>query len=406
MKRALIMALLLAMPAVAAAQQDVSQIARGQYLATVGDCAACHTTPGSAPYAGGLPIETPFGSVLAPNLTPDADTGIGTMSDEVFVAALQSGRSFGGQRLYPAMPYPYYTKVNRDDILAIRAYLRTLPAVNHKVVANQLPFPFSIRTLLVGWNLLFFDDGRFVPMAGKSDQWNQGAYLVQGLGHCGACHTEKNAFGGDKTKQALQGSLLQNWYSPNLTGDSRTGLGNWSPEEVVAYLKTGHNHTSAATGPMAEVVSLSTSQMSSDDLMAIAVYLKDQPAQNSQPPAAIAGDTAAMQSGHTVYLDNCAACHAASGKGVAGLFSTLKGSPSVQSADPTTLIRIILQGTQSVATDSAPTGAAMPSLAWKLSDRQIADVITYIRNDWGNAAAAVETDSVQHLRESLAQSNP
>jgi mono/diheme cytochrome c family protein len=399
---ALFLLLLLASPAAAADPQDSSQITRGRYLATVGDCIGCHTAPGGADYAGGLPIKTPFGAIISPNLTPDADTGIGRMSDDDFIAALQNGRSFDGQRLYPAMPYVYYTKVKRDDILAIRAFLRTLPAVSHKVVANQLPFPLNIRAVMAGWNLLFFDAGRFTPVAGKSEQWNQGAHLVQGLGHCAACHTAKNALGGDDTKRTLQGGVLQGWYSANLTGDQRTGLGSWSPAEIKAYLKTGHNRTAAATGPMAEVISRSTSHMNDDDLTAIAVFLRDQAGQSDQPPTAIAANTTIMEDGRAVYRDNCAACHTAAGDGVAGLFPALKGSPTVQSADPTTLIRVILQGTQSVATDAAPTGAMMPSLAWKLSDGQVAAVVTYIRNEWGNAAKAAEPGHVHDLRTSLA----
>ena len=258
--------------------QSFDEIALGEYLATVGDCLACHTPPGAKPYSGGRALETPFGTLVATNLTPDRATGIGAWSDQEFVDALQQGRGRGGGHLYPAMPYTYYTKVTREDALAIRAFLATVEPVQNELVANQLPFPYDIRASMAVWNALFFTAGTFKPVAGKSDEWNRGAYLTEGLGHCGACHTAKNWLGGDETSHALQGGVLQGWFSPNLTGDPRSGLGNWSVEDIATYLKTGHNRISAATGPMAEVVTDSTSLMTDADLTAIAVYLNDQPA--------------------------------------------------------------------------------------------------------------------------------
>ena len=382
-------------------RQDFTTIERGRYLATVADCAACHTDIDGKPYAGGRPIETPFGKLLASNLTPDRDTGIGAWSDDDFVSAVQRGISRGGVRLYPAMPYVYYTKMTRADVLAIRAYLATLEPVHHQVTSNQLPFPLSIRAGMAVWNALFFTPGTFKPVGGKSAEWNAGAYLVEGPGHCGACHTAKNFLGGDKTSHTLEGGVLQGWYSPNLTGDKRAGLGSWSPEQIVAYLKSGHNDAAAATGPMSEVVTDSTSQMRDDDLRAVATYLKDQPATASEP-ARVAANDPAMRAGEAIYADNCAACHAMSGEGVARLFPALKGTPSTQSADPTSLIRVVLQGAQSVATEGAPTGPAMPAFDWKLSDAQVASVLTYIRNSWGNAAAAVSASDVHRSRGSLA----
>ncbi|HJT05989.1 MAG TPA: cytochrome c [Stellaceae bacterium] len=382
-------------------RQNFETIERGRYLATVGDCAACHTDTGGKPYAGGRPVETPFGNLLASNLTPDRETGIGAWSDDDFVSAVRQGRSRGGVRLYPAMPYVYYTKMSRADVLAIRAYLATLEPVHHQVTSNQLPFPFSIRASMAVWNALFFTPGTFKPVAGKSAEWNAGAYLVEGPGHCGACHTAKNFLGGDKTSRTLEGGVLQGWYSPNLTGDKRAGLGSWSPDEIVAYLKSGHNDAAAATGPMSEVVADSTSQMRDDDLRAIAAYLKDQPATGAEPSRVAASDPA-MRAGEAIYVDNCAACHAMSGEGVARLFPALKGGPATQSADPTSLIRVVLQGARSVATEGAPTGPAMPAFDWKLSDAQVASVLTYIRNSWGNAAAAVSASDVHRSRGTLA----
>ena len=401
----LVLGLMQAAVVAAAATDDQAydQIARGRYLATAGDCTACHTAEGGKPYAGGRPIETPFGVIVAPNVTPDRETGIGNWSDDDFVKALRQGVGHGGVHLYPAMPYPYFTKVSRSDILAIRAFLNTLAPVHNKVVANQLPFPFRIRAGMMAWNLLFFDDSRFKPVAGKSAEWNRGAYLVEGLGHCGACHTAKNLAGGDKTSEALQGGVLQGWFAPNLTGDPRTGLGHWSVEDVVTYLKTGHNRITAATGPMSDVIRDSTSQMTDADLKAIAVYLKDQPPQHEAAPAPVAANDPAMQLGQAVYADNCEACHTAAGTGVSHLFPALKDNPSVQSTDLTSLIRVVLEGTQSVATAAAPTGPSMPAFGWKLSDQQVAAVITYIRNSWGNASAAASPGDVASGRKSVSQ---
>jgi mono/diheme cytochrome c family protein len=382
----------------AADSQAFDEIARGRYLAIVGDCAPCHTAPGGAPYAGGRAIETPFGTLIGPNLTPDLETGIGAWSDDDFLNALQNGRGRGDELLYPAMPYTYYTKVIREDALAIRAYLDTLQPVRNKVVANQLPFPLNSRENLVAWDALFFSPGRFQPVAGKSEEWNRGAYLVEGLGHCGVCHTPKNTLGGDKTNRMLQGGKLQGWFAPNLTGDTRIGLGSWSVEEVAAYLKTGHNASSAATGPMAEVIINSTSHMADVDLKAIAVYLKDLTRQNGTPPKPIPAADPMMRVGQAIYRDNCAACHAVEGTGIPQLFSALKNNPAVQSDDATNLIRIVLQGAQSVATDLVPTAASMPAQGWKLSDEQVAAVVTFIRNSWGNAAPPVLASDVESVR--------
>jgi mono/diheme cytochrome c family protein len=385
----------------AADKQAFEKTARGRYLAIAGDCAGCHNAPGGAPYAGGLPIETPFGTLVSPNITPDRETGIGAWTDDDFVHAMQDGTGQGGEHLYPAMPYTYYTKTAREDVLAIRAYLETLDPVRNEVKVNQLPFPFDVRASMAAWNELYFNRGIFKPVVGKSDEWNRGAYLVEGLGHCGLCHTPKNVAGGDETSRALQGSALQGWYAPNLTGDPRAGLGSWSVDDVVAYLKTGHNDVSAATGPMSDVIVHSTSQMTDPDLRAIAVYLKDQPAPGGESPKPVSGEDGMLRAGEAIYLDNCAACHTSAGNGIPRLFPALKGSPSVQSADPASLIRVVLRGAQSVATDPAPTGPAMPALGWKLSDEEVAAVVTYIRNSWGNAASAVSAGNVESARRQL-----
>ncbi len=383
-------------------KQDFKQIERGHYLATVGDCAACHTLPGSGhDFAGGRPIETPFGMLLAPNITPDPQTGIGAWTDDEFVNAMTKGTGRNGTHLYPAMPYTYYTKVTRDDALAIRAYLDTVPAVHNPVKSNQLPFPLDIRLGMAAWNELFFKPGTFQPVAGKSPEWNCGAYLAEGLGHCGLCHTPKNFLGGDKSSAPLQGYALQGWFAPDITNDARRGLSAWSVDDIVTYLKTGHNQTSATTGPMAETLNLSTSHMTDSDLKAIAVYLKDQPGRQETAPSA--PDQAALKAGKEIYADECSGCHTATGKGIAGLFPSLNGTAVVQQTDPTSLLHVVLRGARSAGTDTAPTAAAMPEFSWILNDSQIADVVTYIRNSWGNAAPPVSAGAVGKARKSLTE---
>jgi mono/diheme cytochrome c family protein len=389
--------------AAAGSGQDFSQIERGRYLAVVGDCAACHTKPGGKPFAGGLPIETPFGKVVAPNITPDNETGIGLWSAEDFVRAVRQGIRRDGAHLFPAMPYTYYTRVSRDDVLAIRAYLETMPAVDNSVSTDQLPFPLSLRADMAAWNALYFKFGAIRPNPNKSAEWNRGAYLAQGLMHCGMCHTPKNIAGGDKTGEQLQGYALQGWFAPDLTTDPRRGLGSWSIDDIVTYLKTGHNRFAAATGPMAEEVAKSSSEMTNADLHAVATWLKDQPAPKEASTRPIDAADKTMELGAAIYADECSACHTPNGAGIAGLFPTLAGAPSVQSTDPTSMIRVVLAGTQSVATNSAPTAPAMPAFAWLLNDRQAAAVLTYIRNTWGNAAPEVTADDVAKRRAALAK---
>jgi len=386
-------------------KQDFKQIALGRYLTIAGDCAACHTLPGSGrAYAGGRAIETPFGVLLAPNITPDPLTGIGAWTDEEFINALERGTGRNGVHLFPAMPYTYYTRVKREDALAIRAYLNTLPAVHNPVKADQLPFPLNIRASLIFWNAMFFTPEEFQPVAGKSDKWNRGAYLAEGLGHCGLCHTPKNFLGGDKTSQRLQGYALQGWFAADITNESRRGVGAWSVDDIATYLKTGHARTSIATGPMAEAIGESTSHMTDADLEAIATYLKDEPGPpTSESPAPVASDQAGMKVGAAIYADECSGCHGANGKGTNGLFTALDASAIVQQTDPASLMHVVLRGSRSVATDKAPTGAAMPEFGWLLKDDEVAAVLTYIRNSWGNAAPAVTATEVGKARHALVE---
>jgi mono/diheme cytochrome c family protein len=396
-------ALFIAGPAVAGDSdpQEFTQIERGRYLAVLSDCASCHTVPGSnQPFAGGRPIETPFGNIVAPNITPDPETGIASWSDDEFDAAIRKGLRRNGSRLYPAMPYTAYTKMSRDDVQAIRAYLNTVTPVHNDVVANTLPFPFNIRASMRVWNALYFSQGDYKPDTRKPAEWNRGAYLVDGPGHCGACHTPKTALGGDRTDQYLRGGFLQGWSAPDITGDSRVGVGAWSMEDLVAYLKTGHNRVSAATGPMAEVVTLSTEQMTNADLNAIAAYLKSLPGKQDDPRP-LPKEDPAMVAGAAIYRDQCSACHGIDGKGVAKLFPSIADSPMVRSDDPTTSIRIVLRGARSVGTKAEPTAPGMPSYR-QLDDTQIAAVLTYMRNSWGAAAPPVGAADVARVRSDTA----
>jgi mono/diheme cytochrome c family protein len=377
-------------------------IEKGRYLAVVGDCVACHTEPGGQPFAGGLPLPTPFGTIYAPNITPDRETGIGDWTDDEFVATMHEGLGRDGAHLYPAMPYPAYTKATREDALAIRAYLATIAPVKHQVVANQLPFPFGMRFNMRVWNLLNFTPGRFQPDPGKSAQWNRGAYLAQGLAHCGSCHTPKTFLGADKDDRYLQGAVLQDWLAPDITPDSRKGIGAWSEDEIVQYLRTGANAWSIASGPMAEEITNSSSHMTDDDLHAIAAYLKESGAPTSEGSSErVAESDPQFTAGQAIYKDSCAACHLDSGAGAAQLFPRLAGSAIVQSDDPTTLIRMVLQGSRGAGTGDAPTSPAMPALGWRLDDDQVASVVTYIRNAWGNAAPAATSRDVSGLRDRL-----
>lgn len=381
--RRLVFTLLLAAPRAFADSADVTSILNGRYLATVGDCIACQTGP-AGQYAGGRGIETPFVPINAPHLTSDADTGIGSWTEADFARAMHDGQRPDGSRLHPAFPYPWYTKVSGRDVADIYAFL---------------------RTIMRGWNLLFFTPGRFAPRDDRSDEWNRGACLVEGLGHCGACHTARNALGGDSSA-TYQGGPLQGWFAPNLTGDARQGVGNWSVAEIIEYLRTGATARSRASGPMAEVVGYSTSLMTEPDLRAIAVYHKDQPARVPAPPPALAAADPAMRAGEALYIDNRMACHRRDGQGVAGLFPALAVSQVVQQPGADTLLRIVAGGVRALATDETPTGPGMPASGWRPEDPQIADVVPFIRNSWGNQAPAATTGEAARPARRRAALNP
>ncbi len=386
-------------PARGGGPQDFALVERGRYLTDAADCGSCHTLPGSAHrFSGGRPIETPFGVLVSPNITPDRETGIGNWSDDEFDAAVRGGRRRDGARLYPAMPFPYYTKMTRDDVMAIRAYLNTTEPVHNAVRVNRLPFPLNLRLAMIVWDELYFRPGEYRHHGAKSDEWNRGAFLVQGPAHCGACHTPKTLLGGDKLSQPLHGYKLQGWVAPDISGQG--ALRNWSADDVAEYLKTGHNQNAAAAGLMGEVVELSTSKMTDADLKAIAVYLKEISGPEASPHGS--ADKEALSSGQAIYQDLCSACHQMDGKGSSHLFPDLSEAATVSATDPATVLRVILQGAQSVATEREPTGPSMPAFGWQLDDRQIAALATYVRDQWGKHAPAVSEADVKKTRSQLA----
>jgi mono/diheme cytochrome c family protein len=270
------------------------------------------------------------------------------------------------------------------------------------VVPNQLPFPFDVREGVAAWNELNFAPGPFKPDPTKTPEWNRGAYIVTGLAHCGLCHTPKTASGGDDNGRYLQGAMLEGWFAPDITGDTRTGVGGWSVDDIAAYLRDGHNSVAAASGPMREEIENSSSRLTDDDLHGVAVYLRDLPGQD-RDAAPVAANTPAMQAGQAIYLDECSACHTRGGSGIPRLIPALKQAPAVQQESAISLVRVVLEGAQSAQTAHAVTGPGMPALGWKLSNLQVADVVTYIRNSWGNAAPAVSAADVKAVRADLSR---
>jgi mono/diheme cytochrome c family protein len=381
----------------AQAEPSAETIERGKALTVAADCASCHTADPAKPLAGGKRIDTPFGAIYSPNLTPDRDTGIGGWSDEEFYRALRYGEDPDGSRYYPAFPYPNFTKLVRDDILAIRAYLATLTPFSNTAPSPELRWPLNYRVLMRGWDYLFFRPGIFEPNQQKSPEWNRGGYLVEGAAHCGACHTPKNLFGANKRGRAYGGGLVQGWFAPRLDAAERGGLKSWSADDIVEYLQSGRNGKSHADGLMAEVVVNSTSKMSDADIRAIAIYLKDLPA-GAAEPAVTPPPQAEMTTGAAVYARACVACHEADGSGAPRIYPPLPGNANLQSADPSSTLRIMLDGAQTVTTPRAPNAGSMPGYARQLSDQEIADVTNYIRNSWGNAAPLVTPAQVKKAR--------
>ena len=381
----------------ALAEPSAETIALGKALADAADCASCHTADPAKPFAGGKRIDTPFGGIYSPNLTPDRDTGLGAWSDDDFYRALRQGIAPDGSRYYPAFPYPNFTKLIRDDILAIRAYLSTLAPIRNRRPQAELRWPLNYRVLMRGWDFLFFRPGIFEPDQQKSPEWNRGGYLVEGAAHCGTCHTPKNLFGADKRGRAYGGGLVQGWFAPRLDSAERGGLKSWSVDDIVEYLQSGRNGKSHAGGSMAEVVVHSTSVMSDADVRAIAVYLKDLPA-GKREPAVSPPPPAQMADGAKLYAHACVACHETDGSGAPKIYPPLPGNANLQSADPSSTLRVILDGARTLTTPRAPNTGSMPAYANQFSDQEIADVANYVRNSWGNAAPAVTPAQVAKAR--------
>jgi mono/diheme cytochrome c family protein len=378
---------------------NAEQLRRGQYLVAAGDCMSCHLRDGGEPLAGGLGLKTPFGMFHSANITPDRQTGIGAWTNDQFYHAMHDGIGAHGENLYPAFPYPWFRRASRDDDDAIFAYLKTTPAINYTPPRNDLPFPLNFRFIVKIWNFLFLDsrDSRTDP--GQSAEWNRGAYIVNGFGHCSGCHTPKNVLGADKSGQPFYGARLDNWVAPDLTRNDRTGLGGWSTEDIAEYLRNGRNARAGAGGTMADVITNSTSLISEEDRHAMAIYLKSQAA----TPSSSYGhaDPDAMRRGAAIYSDVCASCHLEDGVGQPRVFPPLGHNAMLQQADPTGLEHLILAGGRIGTSASRPSPLTMPSFAWKLSDREIADVATYIRNSWGNQAAALSVAEVHEARQHL-----
>ena len=384
---------LFAVPGQIVAPASPALLEKGAYLARAGNCMGCHTAQGSAEYAGGRAMDTPFGVIYAPNLTPDADTGLGRWTPDAFWRALHHGRSQDGRLLYPAFPYPQYTRVLREDSDALFAYLQSLAPVAAPNKAHALRFPLNTQAALAVWRALYFRPESWSPRADESAEWNRGAYLVQGLGHCAACHSARNIWGASVDEALLLGGMipLQNWYAPALGGVQGT------PEEWVRLLQTGVSDAASVSGPMAEVVFRSTQYLQAQDLQAMAKYLRSLPAPAARTvPVAKAGDALL---GAQLYSQHCAQCHGEQGEGRAGAFVPLAGNRAVNLHDGTNVVHMVLQGGYPPATAGHPRPHGMPPFSHVLSDEQVAAVSSFVRQSWGNMAPAVGTMEVYRARE-------
>jgi mono/diheme cytochrome c family protein len=393
-----------------AANELDAAIERGRYLAQLGDCAACHTADPKRPFAGGLALQSPMGAIYATNITPDTRNGIGGYSQEQFADALRKGVAADGRHLYPAMPYPSFSRLTDQDVSDLYAYFR------HGVLADpndnratDIPWPLTMRWPLGVWNALFTEAAPYQPVASQSAQWNRGAYLVQGLGHCGTCHTPRGlAFQEKALDQSgtdyLAGAKLAGWYAADLTGATGGGLQGWSQADLVEFLKTGRNAHAAAFGPMGEAIAHSTQHFSEQDLKAVAVYLlslsagREAQTVSSDYTSERLADGKPEGRGEELYLDNCAACHRSDGQGYRSTFPRLAGNSAVTGEGADSLIRIILNGSSVPVTQGAPTGLSMPPFGWRLNDTQVAQLASFLRSAWGYDAAPVTAAEVAKIR--------
>jgi mono/diheme cytochrome c family protein len=386
---------------IASALKDPAVIAEGQYLAMVGDCMSCHTAQGGQPYAGGRMLPTPFGNIPAPNLTPDDETGLGQWQFDDFWRALHSGVGHEGELLYPAFSYTSFTKVTRKDALAIYAYLRSLTPIHQPAKPLALRFPYNVRSTLMAWRAAYFKPGVYKPDSTRSEAWNRGAYLVQGLGHCNECHASRNRWGGIDARAPLSGGQIpaQDWYAPDLSMQAHGGLQGWSKQDVVDLLKTGQSSKGAALGPMSDVVMSSTQYLRDEDLQAIADYLQSLPARAQPVAQAAAFDSKPLANrGADVYAQRCADCHGKGGEGVPGVYPPLDGNVSVTEPTGINATRAVLLGGFAPVTQANPRPYSMPPYAQQLDDADVAAVVTYIRQAWSNRAQAIEERDVIKYR--------
>ncbi|MDH0748801.1 cytochrome c [Pseudomonas sp. GD03842] len=378
---------------------DDAQLQRGEYLARAADCVACHTVQGGKPFAGGLEFKLPFGSLYAPNITPDTQTGIGTWTDDDFVGALQKGVGKDGKHYYPAFPYTAYTKMSRDEILAIKAYLFSQPAVKQPNKPDTLTFPFNQRWGMAIWNVLFHDDERFTADPKRSPEWNRGAFLVEGPGHCGECHTPRNLMQALDSGHSLAGNVIEGWNAYNISSDVKHGIGAWDEQALVNFMRTGSAPGfGVASGPMAEVVENSLQYLSTEDLKAIAVYLKSSPARDegvTRPDPAVRVEPSVQPSlGQKVFADACAACHRPDGHGNQTPVATLLGLKTVNDPGAHNLIGVILQGHPATRVEQR-----MPAFAKAYNDEELAAVSTYILQRFGTTNSTVAADAITKRRE-------
>ena len=384
-------------------------VERGRYLARAADCGACHTASGGEEFAGGRPMATPLGRIYTTNITPAPETGIGSYGVEDFSRAVREGIAKDGHYLYPAMPFPAYAKISEADIHDLYAYFKDgVAPVKHANRPSAIPFPLSFRFPLYFWDM-FVRRGPFQPNSDRDALWNRGAYLVQGLGHCGTCHSPRaltlhtKALTERDGPAFLAGAVINDWYAKNLRGD-KDGLGQWSEADVVTFLKTGTTNRTAAFGDMAEVVQHSTQYLTDEDLTAIARYLKSLPGgqgeQTVSAQPALSSD--AHVRGSTAYEEFCVTCHRADGSGVTHIFPALAANDVVETADATSLVHIVLSGGRRPRTTDRPTAFAMPAFN-KLDDREVAEIVTYIRTAWGNAASPVSEEQVAKVRTALSK---
>ena len=368
-------------------------VERGRYLALAGNCAGCHTVRGGAPYAGGLGIGTPFGTIYSSNLTPDATRGIGSWSVDHFWRAMHNGRSKRGRLLYPAFPYPSFTKLTREDSDALYAYLRSVPAASQANTRHALRFPYNTQLALAVWRALSFTPGVFEKDPAKPAEWNRGAYLVEGAGHCIACHGARNSLGATQDQRGLSGGLIpgENWYAPALNAADEAGVANWTLDEVVALLHSGTSARGSVMGPMADVVWGSTQHLSQEDVKAIAVYLRQLPQTPApaRPPGPLARDPAVMARGSAIYDQRCAYCHGDKGEGAPGAYPPLAGNRAVNMETPANLVQILRHGGFLPTTAGNPRPYGMPPFGSVLDDQEIAAVLTYVRGSWGNDSPPV-----------------